>query len=203
MSDQPTDSQDSEHPAPPPPPASAEGAQAGDPQPGYPQQPGGYPQQQGGYPQQQTPYPQQQGGYPQQPPQGQQGGYPQQSGYPQGGGYPQQPGYPQQGFALAPRQPSALAGLGDLRFTRRITPELARTVYLAVIVLAVVITIMSILAAIGSFTQAADRYLGGGGFVVTGLVSLLAGPLASFVFVAFARFWLEYFLDRADAGRSS
>jgi hypothetical protein len=196
MSDQPTDSQDSEHPAPPPPPASAEGAQAGDPQPGHPQQQPPYPQQQGGYPQQPG-YPQQ-GGYPQQP-----AGYPQQPGYPQGGGYPQQPGYPQQGFAPARSQPSALAGLGDLGFTRRITPALARTVYLAVIVLAVVITIMSILAAIGSFTQAADRYLGGGGFVVTGLVSLLAGPLASFVFVAFARFWLEYFLDRADAGHSS
>jgi len=213
MSDQPSDPHRSpEEPAaapPPPPPASAaQPPYGGYGQPGYPPQqaayqPGPYAQQPGGHPEQpgQAGYPPQPGqpGYPPQPGQP---GYPPQPGQP---GYLPQVGQPQQGYGFpgAGAQPSALSGLADLRFTRRITPALAKVVYLAVIVLAVITTIVSILAAIGSFSQAGDTYYGGGGFVLTGLISLVAGPLGSFVFVAFARFGLEYFLDRAAAGRAS
>ncbi len=173
MSDQPNDPQRPD--GPPPPPASP---QQGAPQPPY----GSYPQP--GYPAQQDPYATPSGpGAPGQP-------------------FPPQPGHPGHGYVQA-AQPSPLGGLTDLGFTRRITPGLAKIVYLAVLVLAVISTIVGVLAAIGFFGQALDTYYGGGGLVVTGLIVLVTTPLSAFVVVAFARFLLEYFLDRASAGRSS
>lgn len=160
-----------------------------------PPAPWGAPQQPGA-PAQQVPGQPQPGAYP---------GYPEQPGYPQQG-HPQQPGYPGQpggqpfgqGFAPPPQQrPSALSGLADLGFTRRITPALARVVYLAVIVLAVLALIVAIIGAIGAFGMAGNPFVGGSQWTLYGLFFLATGPLGAFVVVAFARFWLEYFLDRA------
>jgi len=181
MSDNPSDPQH----RPATPPSGGEGHQA-------PQQPAG--QYQAG----QSPYAPQ-GGH---PPQGYAGypGQPQQAGYPQPGqpgqpGYG--PGYPQ------PAQPSAIGGLTDLGFTRRITPALAKLVYVAVIVVALIIAIEGVVSAVHFFGLAADRFGGGPGYIFDGLLALIKGPLSGFVLLAFARFALEYFLDRAAPSRSA
>ncbi|WP_413450408.1 DUF4282 domain-containing protein [Georgenia phoenicis] len=165
------------HQQPAGPPAPQQGSSQGGQQ-GYPQHPGQQPPPGYGYPQQQA--------YP---------GYPGQPAGP-GPGYPQ--GYPQQ-----PPRPSTLGGLGDLRFTRRITPSLAKVVYVAVAVLAALVAILSVIGAIGAFAQADHPFLGGGQWVLYGLLLLVSGPLGAFVLLAFTRFWLEYFLDRADEARQS
>ena len=189
MSDQPTDPQREGEPASG---ASAhQPPEGGYPHPGASGHQGGYPQQQGDSPQP--------GGYPPQGAQPQPAGYPQQSGYPQAG-YPQQGAFPQQGG-----QPTATGGsLTDLGFTQRITPALARTVYLAVIALAALVAVEGVVHAVRLFIAAGDAYGSStGSFVWEGLLALVKGPLTGFLLLALGRFGLEYFVDRAAATRAA
>ncbi len=179
MSDHPTDPQHG-----PTPPSGGEGRQA-------PQQPAGAP------PAGQSPYAPPPGGYPQPG----YGGYP-----PQQGGYPHQgqPGQPGYGPGYGQQaQPSALGGLTDLSFTRRITPALAKVVYAAVLVLALIVAVEGVVSAVHYFSLAGDRFSGGPGYIFDGLLELIKGPVAGFVLLAFARFALEYLLDRATAARGA
>lgn len=91
-----------------------------------------------------------------------------------------------------------LGTLLDLGFTRRITPALAKIVHLALLAVAGIVTLLGILAAIGMFATAGDRFFGGPSWVLFGFAVLLLSPLVSFLVVAFGRFLLEAFLDQAD-----
>lgn len=127
-------------------------------------------------------------------------GYGQPAGQP--GSYGPPAGYhPGWGQAPPSSSPSTLGGLGDLRFARRITPALAKLVYVAVMILAIITTIIGWVLAVTSFIDAADPIIGGLGMVLNGLVLLIVSPLAAFAALAFTRFWLELFLDHAARSR--
>lgn len=155
---------------------------------------------QGGPTPQPSPFPQQQPpsfGQQSQPPQG----FGQQS-QPQFGqpGFGQQQGYPQQGFQ---RQAAAEPGLFDTTFAKPITPKVAKTAYIAVIVLAVTLVVFGLFIAIASFSTGASVSgygLGGGaGYVLTGIGQLLLLPASGFAILTVGRLAIEYFVETHKA----
>ncbi|MEE6272894.1 DUF4282 domain-containing protein [Georgenia sp. MJ206] len=137
---------------------------------------------------------------PQAPPGYGQPGYPGQPQYaPTGYG---QPGFAQPGFAQ-PAKPSTFAGLTDMGFTARITPALAKVAYIGVVVLAVLITVVGVITGISAFGVAGDPFVGGGSWVVIGLLSLVSGPVWGFLTLVFGRFALELFLDHAAVAKAA
>ena len=160
-----------------------------------------------------------------QPPQQPQGSpqpspFGQQSQAPQGYGQPpqQQPQQPQPpfgqasfgqqpGFQQPAYQPQAPAepGLFDTTFAKPTTPKVAKTAYLAVIVLAGAITLMGLFAAISSFSAAADyaQYGSVAGSILSGIAQLVFYPALAFAILALGRLTIEYFVETHKARQSS
>ncbi len=143
-----------------------------------------------GQPQQQPQQPPQ--GYGQQPPQG----YGQQQPFGQASfGQQSQPGYPQQGQqGYQPQAPSE-PGLFDTTFAKPLTPKLAKTAYLAVMILAGVLALFGLLGAIQYFASAASQYGTGITGVLSGIASLVLFPAIGFVVLTVGRLVIEYFLE--------
>lgn len=120
-------------------------------------------------------------------------------------GFGQQSGFGQQGFPQQPAEP----GLLDTTFAKPTTPKVARTAYLAVIVLAGALVLMGLLLAISSFSSAATLAgLGGSGAagVLAGIGQLVLFPALGFAVLTVGRLAIEYFLEthkaREQAARS-
>lgn len=143
------------------------------------QQPGG---QQPGYGQQPPP------GYGQQPPFGQ-------ASFGQQG----QPGYPQQGYQ---QQVPAEPGLFDTTFAKPTTPKVAKTAYIALIVLAGVLTVTGILLAISSFSATVAMASFGSsttGGVLASIAQLVLYPALGFAVLTVGRLAIEYFVETHKA----
>lgn len=152
------------------------------------------PPQQGGPAPQPSPFgpPQQQGFGPQggQPPQGygqQQPPFGQASYGQQPAGYPgQQPGYP---------APPAEPGLFDTSFEKPTTAKVAKTAYVAVIVLAGALALVGLFEAIRWFASAAGQYGTGAGGVLSGVGALVLYPALGLVVLTIGRLVIENFVQ--------
>lgn len=138
-------------------------------------------------------------GYGQQPPQGY--GQQQQPQPPFGQasfGQQSQPGYPQQPYQ-APAEP----GLLDTTFAKPTTPKIAKPAFVAVIVLAASLTLMGLLSAISSFSNAAAYASFDGGVsasaVLTGIAQLVFFPALGFAVLTVGRLLIEYFVETHKA----
>ena len=128
-------------------------------------------------------------------PYGQPGSFRQASQQPYGG---PQAGGPQYG---APRYgaPASGGGLFDTNLRTLITPRLAKTANLAIIILAGVIALAGLLEAISILSSAA-AFGGFGGssatYVLGGIIALLRGPALAFVILTVGRLVVEFFLTQ-------
>jgi hypothetical protein len=105
-----------------------------------------------------------------------------------------QPGYPQPGFQP---QPPAEPGLFDTTFAKPQTPKLAKTAYIAVIVLAGALTLTGLFSAISSFSNAG--FYGGAVSVLRGIAELVLYPALGFVVLTVGRLAIEYFVETHKA----
>lgn len=110
----------------------------------------------------------------------------------------QQPGFPQPGYQP---QASAQPGLLDTTFATPITTKIAKTSYIAVIVLTGAITLMGLFAAISSFSAAAAYapYGSIAGSILTGIGQLVFYPALAFVILTLGRMTIEYFVETHKA----
>lgn len=144
-------------------------------------------------PQQPSPQPSPFGQQPQQPQPGY--GQPQpQPPFGQASFNQQQPGLPQPSY---PPQAPAEPGLFDTTFAKPVTPRIAKTAYVAVIVLAGAITLMGLFAAISSFSNAAALapYGGTASAILTGIGQLVFFPALAFAILSLGRLTIEYFVE--------
>lgn len=114
----------------------------------------------------------------------------------------QQPGYQ---APYPPQATPAEPGLFDTSFAKPVTPKIAKTAYIAVIVLAAAITLMGLFGAISSFSDAA-AYAGYGttaSSVLSGIAQLVFYPALGFVVLSLGRLTIEYFVETHKARQAT
>lgn len=128
---------------------------------------------------------------------------------------PPQPGYgqPQQAFGQASQppppgyqgQPSyqspAEPGLFDTTFAKPTTPKVAKTAYLAVMLLAGALVLVGMLQAIGQIANAVEfsGFGSGASSLLYGIGTLVFYPAVGFVVLTVGRLVIEYFVEEYRA----